>query len=75
MYIFNSWEQLLFLTKRQLLRSMAEATWVILKVTWCWDTFVLRGILVKTTIGFTWIQIPSLPVISRMSVDKFSLNV
>lgn len=35
------------LTKRQLPRSMSQATWIILKVTWCLGVFVLRGILVN----------------------------
>lgn len=43
---------------------MAEATWVTVKVTWGPDTFVLRGILVKTnteaTPGFKSLHYQSL---------------
>lgn len=50
------------LTKRQLPRSMSQATWIIFKVTWCLDVFVLRGIMVNTeaTPGFKSLHYQSL---------------
>lgn len=53
------------LTKMQLPTAMAEATWVVLTVTCCPDTFVLTGILVRAnaepTPGFKSLHYQSWP--------------